>query len=318
MSEEFAHDVVKPASRSFEEKSARRHLLIDLENRQPTAAEISAWVEPGEAVWVFHGPHQKKLLPKLQALGDWVTLIPITKTGSNALDFHLTFHLGYLAAKHERCRFVVLSGDRGFDPMIKYARLMGFDVVRKDNLIGAATPKKTATKAPANKKTAASVKRAAAAKKPKPSEKPIAAAKSVSKVPATDMVVPTEAIPKTPKKSPAKANAPAKKSAPAKKASPTKNPAPAKKAVPAQKVPADIMNRVIVNLRDHPHNRPGTVKALQQQIFNLSKRAAPSNKIGSIVAKLTKAGTIKVTGTRIEYCLPEKDAKLPTPGNATQ
>lgn len=316
MSEEFARDVVKPAA--FEEKLARRHLLIDLENRQPTDAEISEWVEPGEAVWVFHGPHQKKLLPKLQTLGDWVTLIPITKTGSNALDFHLTFHLGYLAAKHERCRFVVLSGDRGFDPMIKYARLLGFEVVRKDNLIGATTPKKTATKAPANKKTAASAKKSAAAKKPKRSEKPIAKAKLVTKVPATDMVAPTEAISKIPKKSPAKANSPAKRSAPAKNVSPTKKPAPAKKAVPAQKVPADMMNRVIVNLRDHPHNRPRTVKALQQQIFNLSKRAASSNEIGAIVAKLTKAGTIRVNGTKIEYCSPEKDAKLPNSGNPIQ
>lgn len=87
------------------------HVLVDFENVQPTFDEV-AKLAPGVAeVWLFHGPHQVKLAHQFKAAHDGVTAVPISKTGKNALDFHLSFYLGYVAAKHPtgRCWAVTLS-----------------------------------------------------------------------------------------------------------------------------------------------------------------------------------------------------------------
>ena len=72
------------------------HLLVDLENVQPTAAEVAAWMGASGRVWIFYAPQQLKLLRSFGALGDRVTLVPISRPGSNSLDFHLVFYLGQI------------------------------------------------------------------------------------------------------------------------------------------------------------------------------------------------------------------------------
>ncbi len=70
------------------------HVLVDLENVQPPAALLDE-LAPGFAdAWIFHGPHQQKLSQTFKTMiGDRATLVPITRTGNNALDFHLSFYL---------------------------------------------------------------------------------------------------------------------------------------------------------------------------------------------------------------------------------
>ena len=43
-------------------------------------------------------------------------------TGHNALDFHIAYYLGLLVAKHPADRFVIVSKDAGFDPLIAHLR----------------------------------------------------------------------------------------------------------------------------------------------------------------------------------------------------
>jgi NTP pyrophosphatase (non-canonical NTP hydrolase) len=109
------------------------HLLIDWENVQPRAEELRTLVPEGTDVWLFHGPKQK-----VDASGHWlaygaknVTLISRSDAGKkNALDFQLSYYIGYISARQPQGRFVVVSNDTGFDPMLEHARELGFDAKR--------------------------------------------------------------------------------------------------------------------------------------------------------------------------------------------
>ncbi|MBK6854244.1 MAG: nucleotide pyrophosphohydrolase [Burkholderiales bacterium] len=106
------------------------HVLIDYENVQPTLAEIQAAAPGASTVWVFHGPHQKQVDQAYPPYGDRVTAVPISKTGKNALDFHLSYYLGYLASRNDKAEMVVMANDTGYEPMLMHARAMGIQVRR--------------------------------------------------------------------------------------------------------------------------------------------------------------------------------------------
>lgn len=58
---------------------------------------------PGvEAVWLFHGPHQIKPVEQFKTGHEGVIPVPISKSGNNALAFHLVFYVGYVAAKNPK------------------------------------------------------------------------------------------------------------------------------------------------------------------------------------------------------------------------
>lgn len=109
------------------------HLLIDWENVQPRGEELRTLVPDGSDVWLFHGPKQK-----VDASSHWkaygankVTLISRSDvTRKNALDFQLSYYIGYISARQPQGRFVVVSNDTGYDPMLEHARELGFDARR--------------------------------------------------------------------------------------------------------------------------------------------------------------------------------------------
>lgn len=109
------------------------HLLIDWENVQPSAAYIASSIPVVTDVWLFHGPHQKiDQAPYKQQFGaNHVTLVPRTGSGKNALDFQLSYYLGYISARHPQARFIVLSNDQGYDPMLEHAKALGFTAERQ-------------------------------------------------------------------------------------------------------------------------------------------------------------------------------------------
>lgn len=59
-----------------------------------------------------------------------LTLVPHTGNGKNALDFHLSFYLGYVAARHPDATLVVVANDKGYDAMLSHAKLLGFTARR--------------------------------------------------------------------------------------------------------------------------------------------------------------------------------------------
>lgn len=171
------------------------HVLVDWENVQPKDTDIKTLVPDVTHVWIFHGINQKKAGANQGAFGDNLTLVPISRPGKNALDFHLSFYMGYITSRHPDARIVVISNDQGYGPMLGHARDLGFDTTR----LGFGTPtakvpsknaaakkvpakKAAAKKSPAQKTTAAKKASLQPPVKPAPSAKSAATKKAAEKV----------------------------------------------------------------------------------------------------------------------------------------
>ena len=124
-----------------------RFVLLDFENVQPK--DLSLLKGRDLAVKVFLGANQKKipveLAQALQELGPAVEYIRIEGNGPNALDFHIAYYLGRLAAATSGSRFHVISKDTGFDPLIKHLAASGIQCTRSASI--SATPAESSSRA---------------------------------------------------------------------------------------------------------------------------------------------------------------------------
>ena len=147
----------------------RVHLLVDWENVQPQGEELRRLIPESTEAWLFHGPqqsvddasHQRVFGPA------GVTRVPRSGVGKNALDFQLTYYVGYITARQPDARFIVISNDKGYDPMLEHARGLGFQAERRafaraqpahEPKACAPTPVVVAKKKTASKATPASAK----------------------------------------------------------------------------------------------------------------------------------------------------------------
>jgi len=100
------------------------YVLIDYENVQPSS--LAGLDAEHFRVIVFVGASQSKLTfdtaAAVQKLGGRAEYIKISGNGSNALDFHIAFHMGRIAAEDPRAFFHVISKDTGFDPLIQHLK----------------------------------------------------------------------------------------------------------------------------------------------------------------------------------------------------
>ncbi len=98
------------------------YILIDFENVQPKNLGILKGRD--FKVILFVGAHQNKvsfeLANAMQSLGDNAEYIKIEGNGPNALDFHIAFYIGQIAAADKNCFFHIISKDKGFDPLIRH------------------------------------------------------------------------------------------------------------------------------------------------------------------------------------------------------
>ena len=115
-----------PTTASLPSQPPRTHVLIDWENTQPEEADVRTLVPGASDVWLFHGPNQKNVTSHHACFGDRITPVRIARTGKNALDFHLTLYIGYIAARDPAAHFVVISNDKGYGPMLDHAKDLGF------------------------------------------------------------------------------------------------------------------------------------------------------------------------------------------------
>lgn len=237
------------------------HLLIDLENVQPTPADVAKFIGADGRAWVFHSPQQVRRLPALKALGERVTLVPVVRSGNNALDFHLVFYLGHLAARHPAQEFVVLSRDTDYDIAIEHARMMMFSVRRIDSL----QAQSAAPAEPLEARAKAPVKKAVPARK--------AAAR----------------------KAPAAKAAPAAKPV---KSAPTPAPAPAVKNTKVKTVEM-ILADALQMIRSG--QRPARLTALERWVQARIGRQPAPEKVKLVVDGLVKAGAIRLVDGKLAY-----------------
>ncbi|WP_234263472.1 PIN domain-containing protein [Hydrogenophaga sp. NFH-34] len=301
------------------------HVLVDFENVQPTMDDLIALAPELKDVWLFHGPTLAKRAAKVKGDDARVTLVPHSGKGKNALDFHLTFYLGYLAAKRTEPRLLVVSNDQGYDSMLDHAKSQGLEASR----VGFKGKEK-----PAAKKVAAARK---AVSLEKPLAAPVPAKKAAAKKPPAKKVAaktPAPATPATPatkknvakkvaakkaaaKQVPAKA-VPAKKTA-AKKAAPKKAPAqkstavssapaakPASKAAapkaPVKAASADkVLARAKASLSKMGKNRPTKLSKLLRHLTSIVGQGATLEQADALSRQLEEAKVIQVVGDLVLY-----------------
>ncbi len=268
------------------------HILLDYENVQPTAVELRAMVPEATRVWVFHGPHQKQVEQRFASFGTGMTTVPISKTGKNALDFHLSFYMGYIASRNQQAKFVVVANDKGYEPMLEHAKVLGF-AVRQHGHARSAEPVVQKVVANAAPRPAVPAGKKAAAKKA-PAKK--AASKPVAKAPVAKKVAAKKTSPK---------KAVAKKVQPpaAKKAAKANSPAKVSKPVPvaanAQASSASAGSSVMLqkmtdSLRKMGDKRPGKQASLRRALKPLLGTAASDESIEVALRNLMARSVVAI------------------------
>jgi hypothetical protein len=66
----------------------------------------------------------------MQKLGGRAQYIKIAGNGNNALDFHIAYYIGKLAAEDTTAYFHIISKDAGFDPLIHHLKAKKIGAVR--------------------------------------------------------------------------------------------------------------------------------------------------------------------------------------------
>jgi hypothetical protein len=110
-------------------------LLVDYENIGKL--DLGA-IPTGVRVPFFFGASQRSVptefLKAALKLGERFVPIDIEGQGKNALDFHIAFYLGEYLARSSETPCVILSRDKGFDPLIKHLVRRGFAVRRANSI----------------------------------------------------------------------------------------------------------------------------------------------------------------------------------------
>ncbi|HTT43796.1 MAG TPA: PIN domain-containing protein [Steroidobacteraceae bacterium] len=133
-------------------------LLVDFEN----VGKIDlAAVPDGFVVTIFFGAAQrsvpKEFLKAALKLQGRFVYIDIEGQGKNALDFHIAYYLGQYLTQAPATPCVILSKDKGFDPLIKHLGSRGLSVRRANTLREACPPATAVARRPAQGREAAPV-----------------------------------------------------------------------------------------------------------------------------------------------------------------
>ena len=112
-------------------------LLVDFENvHQVDLAHLD---EHFNAI-IFVGLVQKtipiELVMSAQKLGSRVEWQRVEGNGTNALDFYIACHLGRVLEKSPTQHCIVLSKDKGFDPLLRHLNKSGLKCKRINSLLG--------------------------------------------------------------------------------------------------------------------------------------------------------------------------------------
>jgi PIN domain len=256
------------------------HILVDFENVQPSAADIGLVRGENLRLTIFRGPGQMKYAADVaeawQPLGANVTFVRCAKAGRNASDMHIAFHLGELVAGQARpggkgARFVIVSRDTDFDPLLLHIRSQGFEATRVASMkaaLGGEGAEAAEARAPKSRAS-----RSAPA--------PAAAAKAV--------------VAKTPAR-----KAAAKKSPAAKKTAPARKVAAAPAASKAASAP-DALAKVIESLKRMGEKRPGKRKGLERHIeSHLGRNLAPGQ-LQALMEELEREDVLEIKDNKVEY-----------------
>lgn len=114
----------------------KNYVLIDYENRP--IRSLSLLKEEQFQVMIFLGIKNTKLSTEFvlskEELGARAEYVRLEKAGENALDFHIAYYLGQIALKDPSGYFHIISGDKGFDPLIAHLKTVGVFSARSESI----------------------------------------------------------------------------------------------------------------------------------------------------------------------------------------
>lgn len=128
----------------------KNYVLIDFENVQPESLAPLA----GEhfKVMVFVGAKQSRVpyevAASIQQLGLRAEYVKISGNRRNALDFHIAYYLGKLAASEASSYFHIISKDSGYDPLIQHLKAQGVHIGRVNSVAKIPAVQAAAAKSP--------------------------------------------------------------------------------------------------------------------------------------------------------------------------
>ncbi|MFO0010089.1 MAG: PIN domain-containing protein, partial [Betaproteobacteria bacterium] len=264
----------------------------------------------------------------LLALGEQARVVRCEKSGANALDMHIAFELGRLAAAQApgaaAPAFIVVSKDTDYEPLLQYLRKLGFSARREKTLksalgnhaagageAGAEVQGKAGWGAgkeagkDAGKDATKDAKPAGKAAEKASAAAPRAArqnAKPAAKQPAKTARQSDQQSDRQSEKQPAKqadtqADKPADRQA-GKQA--TRRPArkAAKLSPAAAAAPVDHAGRAGAALAAHPKSRPVRLGALQAW---LQARKVPEAEVDAVVEALQARQVLRLDGKKVLY-----------------
>ncbi|PHM72344.1 PIN domain-containing protein [Xenorhabdus sp. KJ12.1] len=112
---------------------SRIYVMVDYENVQPS---INSFTKQPETYFIIFLGHQQvrvnfNLASILQPLGSRAEYVKINGTGANALDFHIVLFVGKITERDPSATFVIISNDKGYDPVIDYLNRNGTKIKRQ-------------------------------------------------------------------------------------------------------------------------------------------------------------------------------------------
>lgn len=114
----------------------KKLLLVDFENVQQV--DLSK-LDDSYQVIIFVGANQKNipidLVTSAQKLGNRIEWQKVEGNGSNALDFYIAMQLGRILENSPTLHCLVLSKDKGFDPLLRYLNKVGLKCKRLNSLL---------------------------------------------------------------------------------------------------------------------------------------------------------------------------------------
>jgi len=240
-------------------------VLVDFENVQPRNMGL---LKGGPFhIKVFLGASQGKIslemAQALQTFGDAAEYIQVVGNGKDALDFHIAYYIGKLAAANPGASFSIISKDTGFDPLVKHLKLNHIECKRSATVADIPHLKSAATPKPAP---------AAAVSTPISKQVVKQAAKPVAK-PSAPPAAPRTAATKS-----------------------------ATKAAARPPADSARLTQVLENLGKR-QGLPATLKTLRTTIGSLFKPTLADSELDALVAEMKSRGKIIVTGTKVAYAL---------------
>jgi hypothetical protein len=112
------------------------YVLIDFENVQVKSLALLA--ADHFRVHLFLGPNHTRLPTDLaiamHEFGERANYVRLETPGPNALDFHIAYYLGQLAAADPAGFYHVISKDTGFDPLVQHLKTRKIFAARSESI----------------------------------------------------------------------------------------------------------------------------------------------------------------------------------------